>query len=153
MGKNLENMSLYTYTALDGTVITLRQMSQQERETLFFNTKRWNWLCRAFGASYEQYDDELFAKAFAKLYKLLQALCQGDSLKSVRKWGDSLNGPDDVSGVMTRIQEVELALHNGDDVPEQDNLIPAEDEVESAAPAKLEQMGEDSPAGDHTPTT
>lgn len=150
MSRTIENAGHYEYKCLDGSVLRFRTMSAKERRKLFFEDKRWNWIIHGLSQAEKEYDPDLWDRHFARLAEIIGVLGQGDTHKKFVKLRNNLA---DTYGVIARINQVELALNDGEEIPDQENLIPTEDEVDDAAPPELEKLGEESPAEDHTQTT
>lgn len=150
MSKTIENPVHYEYRCFDGkTVLQFRTLSANERRRLFFESKRWSWIIRGLQKAQQEFDLDLWDRQFSKLAEVIQAIGIGKTYKQFVKMRENV---DEVMGVITRFMQVEMALNDGEDVPEQENLIPTEEEVDEATPPELEKMGEESPAEDHTQT-
>lgn len=146
----LKDLGKYEFKAIDGTVLHLRQLAENEREDFFGET--YQWCLSQLSKAHEEQDPKLFMKAHRQFVGVVRFLgVSPDQAKKVYNW-NKRRYMADMFMLLTRIAEVEEAIAKGETPPEQGGLM-SEEQVASANPTELEKQGESSPGDDPTPTT
>jgi hypothetical protein len=149
----IKDLGQYEYLAEDNTtIITLRALAENEREgaleTVF-------WAVKQLGKAFEESDQDLFIKAHRKISAIVIDLATDkDKAKIVRTWGKYAFIVD-LFRILERIGQVEGAMKDDKEPPEQDlaDRLMTEAEAAKADQKELEKQGESLPAGEPTRTT
>lgn len=150
--KTMQQRAEYTYVSeLDNeTELRLRCMSEKQRDQLFH--RRWPMIAQQMSVALRDFDDDVYMKAYGKFRDVINAIAADSETREEFATWDSFLRITDVTGLFRRIQDVELAVAKGEDIPDQDEVndedepeqpaIPSPEQVEAMKPEELEELGE-----------
>lgn len=161
MEKRFDQMGIYEYQCVDGTVLRLRRMSDRERESFLLG--KGQAMFRQASKLAEELDEmgapadwEFYLKYIKTLRKLIKGIAISKEAVAVLEKLDERDRWYDAILLTIRIFSAEFALSQGQDVPEQ-TTVQMPDEIDELPDKEVERLGESSPpnsqAGDTSPAS